>query len=260
MRVNEVYVRKLMEAGFRADERAFDEMRSADIEVGVVSSAEGSARVKLGESEAIVGIKMSLGEPFSDSPNEGVLMVNAELSPVASEDFEPGPPSERAVELARVVDRGIRESHCINLEKLCVKEKELVWMVNVDLQIINDAGNLIDLCGIGAITALLTCRIPKTEGDKVLFGELTDQVLPVVDIPIPITVCKTGNVLIVDPTLKEEESIENRVTVTTNKDGNICSLQKGGSGFFTTEELLKAADISILKGREIRKMVEKHAR
>ncbi len=260
MRVNEVYFKKLIEAGSRTDERAFDEIRKAEVEVGAVSSAEGSARVKLGDSEAIVGIKMSLGEPFSDTPDEGVLIVNAELSPVASEDFEPGPPSERAVELARVVDRGIRESHCIDLEKLCVKEGELVWMVNVDLQIINDAGNLIDLCGIGAIAALLTCRIPKTEGDKVVFGELTDQVLSVVDVPIPITVCKTGNALILDPTIKEEESIENRVTITTNRSGDICSLQKGGSGFFTTEELLKAADLSILKGKEIRKMVEKYAR
>ncbi len=35
--------------------------------------AEGSARVKMGKTEVIVGVKMQLGEPYPDSPDKGTL-------------------------------------------------------------------------------------------------------------------------------------------------------------------------------------------
>ena len=65
----------------------------------------------------LCGVKVGTGEPFEDTPNDGVLTVNAELVPVASPNFEPGPPNEDSIELARVVDRGISESHAIDNDK-----------------------------------------------------------------------------------------------------------------------------------------------
>ena len=73
----------------------------------MIEKAEGSARVLLGKTEVLVGVKVETGEPFPDTPNEGVLTVNAELVPIASPNFEAGPPNEDSIELARVVDRGI---------------------------------------------------------------------------------------------------------------------------------------------------------
>ena len=45
-------------------------------------------------------------------------MCGAELRPVAGRKYEPGPPSPESIELGRVVDRGIRESGCIDMESL----------------------------------------------------------------------------------------------------------------------------------------------
>ncbi|MEK7831904.1 MAG: hypothetical protein AAB401_12500, partial [Acidobacteriota bacterium] len=47
------------------------------------------------------------------------------------------------IELARVVDRGLRESHCIDLDKLVIKPGEKVFTVFVDIHILDHQGNLI---------------------------------------------------------------------------------------------------------------------
>src|SRR4030067_1125763 len=110
MIIQKQYVNNLASRKMRIDKRGQDEFRPITIETGVIFKAEGSARVKIGKTEVLAGVKLAVGTPYADSQDEGVLMVGAEFSPIASPDFEKGPPAEDAVELARVVDRGIRES------------------------------------------------------------------------------------------------------------------------------------------------------
>jgi len=182
--------------------------------------------------------------------------VNAEFSPVASPEFELGPPRENAIELARIVDRGIRESKCINTEKLCIKEGEKVWMVMVDIQPLSHDGNLIDASGIAAITALHIARMVKFESDKVVY-EKTDKKLPIDDIPVPVTFGIIEGRLVADPSLEEEESMEGRLTITTNADGNICAIQKGNACSLSLETIEEATEIAINKGKEIRALIKK---
>jgi len=255
LKASENYVRKLVEEDMRIDERKFDEFREIKIETSVIKKAEGSAKVLLGNTHVLVGVKLSVSEPFPDTPNEGVLIVNAELVPVASPTFEPGPPDENAIELARIVDRGIRESKCIDLEKLCIEEGKKVWNINIDIHVLDHDGNLIDASALGAMIALLNTKIPKYEDDKVIYGEY-DGNLPVRDTPIAITVTKISNKLLIDPNLEEENALDARITITTNEKEEICSVQKGGVGYFTTEEIKKAIDLSIQKSKEIRKLIK----
>src|SRR3989339_763253 len=74
---------------------------------------DGSARVKIGNTEVLVGVKMTVGEPYPDSADEGNLMVSAELRPISSPRFENGPPKFNSIEIGRVTDRVLRESHFI---------------------------------------------------------------------------------------------------------------------------------------------------
>ncbi|MBU3896504.1 MAG: exosome complex protein Rrp42 [Nanoarchaeota archaeon] len=252
---SENYIKKLIEEDLRIDKRAFDEFRKIDIKVNEITSAEGSARVRIGNTHILAGIKMAVGTPFPDTPAEGILIVNAEFAPIASPTFEPGPPSESSIEMARVIDRGIRESHCIDLDKLCIIEKEKVWIINVDIHVLDHDGNLIDAGGLAAIIALLNTQIPKYENEKIDYKQHSGK-LPVVDIPVPITIYKIANKLLVDTNVEEENALDARITICTNKAGNICAMQKGGVGHLTTEELEKAVDLSIKKGNEIRSLIK----
>jgi exosome complex component RRP42 len=255
LKASENYVRKLIEENSRIDGRKFEEFRKIELKTDVIESAEGSARVILGNSNVLVGIKLSVGEPFPDVPDEGVLVVNTELVPVASPTFEPGPPREDSIEISRVVDRGIRESKSIDLEKLCIEPGKEVWVVNVDIHVLDHDGNLIDAGALGAIAALLKTKMPKYEDKKIVYEEKTGK-LPVKDIPIAVTVVKIGDKLLIDPNLEEEHNLDARITITANKNGEICSIQKGGKGYLTIEEILKAADLSISKSKELRKLIK----
>jgi len=252
-------IKKYLEEGKRFDGRGLEEFRDITIETGVSKNAEGSARVKIGKTEVIVGVKMDVGEPYADSPDRGNLMVTAELLPLSSPRFENGPPKFPAIELGRVLDRGIRESKFIELEKLCIKEGEKVWTVFIDIYSINDEGNLLDAAGIGAIAALKNAKIPKYDEEKglVLYGELSKESLPLTkDVPISITVHKIKNSLIVDPTREEEDISETRVTVGSS-NGVISSMQKGGSKSLRVEEISEILDLIEKTERDIFKKIEK---
>ena len=240
----------------RVDGRMLKEMRPVTIETGLIKKAEGSAKVSLGETKVIAGVKAELGSPFPDEPNKGVITCNAELIPLASPVFEVGPPQEDAIELARVVDRGIRESEMINLEKLCVIPGEKVWVLFVDLYILDDNGNLFDASSYAAVAALLTTKIPEVEvnGDNVVIRD-ERMLLPIDEVPVSITFSRVGGRLLLDPTIDEEKAMDCRFTIVTDKEDNVVAVQKSGDGILSERDISEALEVAIEKGREIR---EKH--
>jgi len=240
--------------GKRFDQRKPEDFRKIVLEKGIIEKAEGSCRVKLGETEVICGVKFDVGEPYPDSPDEGVLMVGAEFSPLASPKFEPGPPDEYAVELARVVDRGIRESKCIDFKKLCITPGEKVMMLFLDIHVINHDGNLMDASSLAAIGALTDAKVPAYDKKNESLDKSKMKPLKLNCKPIEITVAKLNSHLILDPSLREEEEVVARLTVASVND-KLCALQKGGSGSFTEEELLKAISMAVKKAKELRKLV-----
>ncbi len=253
-------IKKYLSEGKRFDGRKPEDFREIIIETGVSKNAEGSARVKIGKTEVIVGVKMDIGEPYSDSPDKGNMMVTAELLPLSSPRFENGPPKFPAIELARVIDRGIRESKFIELEKLCIKKGEKVWTVFIDIYSINDDGNLLDAAGIGAISALKNAKMTKYDEkkEKVLYGELSKNNISLSkEIPISITAYKVGDKLIVDPTREEEDISETRVTIGSS-NGIISSMQKGGSESLSVEEISDVLDLVKKVERDVFKKIERY--
>lgn len=250
----EEYAIELIERGKRIDGRNFDEFRKIEIKTNVAGKAEGSATVKLGETEVIAGVKMEIAKPFEDTPNEGVLVVNAEFSPLASPDFESGPPSENAVELARIVDRGIRESKAIKMDELVIEAGEKVWGIFIDIHIINHKGNLIDAAALAAITALSNTRVPKIVDEKIVRKEF-ERRLSVEHQPITVSVCKLGNKYILDPLLEEENVLDAKLSVAVMEDNRICALQKQGNKGLEFDEIETMIDLAMEKSKEIRKLI-----
>ena len=239
-------IKKFLQEGNRFDGRGLEDYRDIVIETGVSKNAEGSARVLIGKTEVLAGVKMDVSEPYADSPNEGNLMVTAEFLPLSSDRFESGPPKIDSIELARVIDRSIRESKFIDTEKLCIIPKEKVWTVFIDIYTINADGNLLDAAGIAAIAALKNARIPvyDKERGKTSYGEWSKDKVPLrKETPLSITIHKIGDYLVVDPTQEEEDISETRVTIGSH-NRTISSMQKGGSRGLTEEEMHKILEMN----------------
>ena len=239
-------IKQFLQEGKRFDKRSPDSFRKIEIETGISKKAEGSARVKIGATEVIAGVKLNVVEPYADAANKGNLMVGAELLPLSSERFENGPPKFPAIEIGRLTDRAIRESKFIQVEKLCIKEGEKVWAIFIDIYSLNDDGNLVDAAGIAAVAALRSAKMPKydEETGKVIYGEWTDKKIPLdKEFPIVITAHKLGDKWIVDPTLEEEDVSEARVTIGATAEGSISSIQKGGAKEIGIEEFEEVLDM-----------------
>jgi len=253
--MNNDYIKSLVEKGKRIDGRKLDEFRKIIVETNISKNAAGSARCRIGETEVIVGVKFDTGEPYPDSPDEGTIIVTAELIPVANPDFELGPPGSKATELARIVDRGIRESKCIDFKKLCIKEREKVWNIFIDIYPMNDDGNLIDASVLASLKALSDAKFPKITDDRVDHETKTNAGLKLNKIPITTTLYKISGNIIVDANNKEEEVIDTRLSVSV-ADGNIHALQKGGNTPLSFDEISRMIEIAVKKEKELAKFLK----
>ncbi|MEM1618299.1 MAG: exosome complex protein Rrp42 [Desulfurococcaceae archaeon] len=250
-----LYVEQLVKSlkrGERVDGRGLLDYRPISVILNPIEKSEGSALVKLGKTQIIAGVKLDIGAPYPDRPNEGVLQVHAEFVPLASPSFEPGPPDENAIELARVIDRSLREPRVLDLEKLIIEPGKLAWVVFNDIYLVDHAGNAIDAGMLASVLALATAKMPrllKLEQGYKIDKSNRENPLPVRNIVVSVTMGIIGDIVFVDPSLEEEYIAESVITIAVDEEGRICGIQKRGEKGITRTTLEKSVDIALSKGR-----------
>lgn len=242
-----------LKKGTRYDGRKPDQFREIDIKKGVIGTAEGSAIANIGGTKVLAAIKFSMATPFPDRPDEGVLISNAELLPAASPVFEPGPPGEECIELARVVDRAVRSAECIDLKSLYV-EPEKVLAAFLDIYVLDHKGNYTDAATLAASAAMVDAKVPKVEDGKVIYGEHARDLGPKA-LPVSTTFGKIGEYWLLDLSRDEEVALDTELTVATTED-HVCAMQKS-KGKITKKELMDNMDIAFKTGKDIRNMLKK---
>ncbi len=257
-------LKRMLEQGKRFDGRSLLDIRQITVETGISEAAEGSARIRLGKTEVLAGIKLAPGTPYPDSLDKGNLIVSCDLLPLASPRFESGPPGFEAIELPRLLDRAIRESHMIDLKKLVIAPGEKVWTVYIDVYPINDDGNLIDAAMMACLVALQTAQIPAlNENNLIDYDKPFTGKMPLSDetMPISFSFYKLGNILIMDPTREEEESMQVRCTLGISKwNGQymINSCQKSGAAPLNREDIDKIVSLLPKKYEEVIERLKKY--
>jgi exosome complex component RRP42 len=73
--------------------------------------------------------------------------------------------------------------------------------------------------------------------------------------PVSITSAKIDGTVVIDPCLEEEQVMDCRLTVTTDKNNNICAMQKGGLGYLTPDEIKQIVSASIIKAKDLRSKI-----
>ena len=239
-------IKQSLEKEIRTDGRKFLDYRQLKIETNVLQKTNGSARVILGDSEVLAGIKVETGKPFPDTPDQGIIICNAEMLPIASVYLEPGPPNEDT-----------RESGMIDTSQLVIQEGEKVFSVFIDIAVINEDGNLFDAVSYAIATALSLCTMPKfkIEKDEIIMLDETKP-LPIKSLPVSKTFVKINDKIMIDPTADEQELSSARLTIVTDENGKYVSGQKGKPGGFTFDELSHITSASKQIGENIRKVIK----
>lgn len=252
-----------LKQGKRFDGRMLTEFREMNIQTEISENAEGSCSVKIGKTEVYAGVKLSIIEPYADGPDEGTLSVTLELGTMADNNFDLGAPKIDAIEMARVIDRGVRESGVIDWKKLCIEFGEKVWQINLDIYAINNDGNLFDTAALAALVALANAKFPvyNTETKKIEH-KLTDKKLPLVkeNMSFNLTIHKAGDQFLIDPSLEEEEISDYRLgmALADNKgEARITAMQKGKSGAISESDMDQILKIVEDNFKELSKKITK---
>ncbi|XP_047972654.1 exosome complex component RRP45A-like [Salvia hispanica] len=265
MTVNEKnFIQTALLSDLRIDGRGPFDYRNLTIQFG---SEDGSSEVQLGQTRVMGFVTSQLVQPYRDRPNEGTLAIFTEFSPMADPSFEIGRPGESAVELGRIVDRGLRESRAIDTESLCVVAGKWVWSIRIDLHILDNSGNLVDAANIAALAALLTFRRPECtlggeDGQEVIIHppEVREPLALIVHhLPIAVTFAFIGNEsrVVIDPSHFEEAVMGGKLTATLNTNGDVCAIQKAGGEGVMQSVVMQCLRIASVKAADITGKIKK---
>ena len=161
--------------------RALDESRELKIETNAIPKANGSA-IFFGDTEVIC-VK------FNQTDHSQIWRQR--FVHVYCWTFTTFTPNcwnwslDLVIELARVVDRGIRESHMIDVSQLVIEKDKSVVGVFADNVVVDYDGNLFDACSYAATAALLNSKTPTWEmvDEKPTLVEGQEKQLPINTIP-----------------------------------------------------------------------------
>ncbi|CAA7404505.1 unnamed protein product [Spirodela intermedia] len=263
-----VIERKFIENGvlseLRVDGRQPFDYRNLTIDLG---REDGQAQVCLGQTRVMAIVTSELVQPYRDRPTEGTLSIFTEFSPMADPSFEAGRPGELAVEMGRIIDRGLRESWAVDMESLCVIAGRFVWAIRVDLHILDNGGNLIDAANAAVLAALLTfrrpeCSIEGVDAQEVIMHppeEREPLPLTIHHLPIAVTfgIFNEGNNLMIDPNHHEEAVMVGRITVIMNSNGEVCAIQKPGGEGLLPSMIMQCLRIASTKAAEVNAQIER---
>ncbi|KZV56470.1 hypothetical protein F511_08368 [Dorcoceras hygrometricum] len=258
------FIESALLSDLRIDGRGPFDYRNVAIKFG---REDGSSEVQLGQTRVMGFVTSQLVQPYRDRPNEGTLSIYTEFSPMADPSFEIGRPGEYAVELGRIVDRGLRESRAVDTESLCVVAGKWVWSIRIDLHILDNGGNLVDAANIAALAALLTFRRPEctlggdNEQEVIIHSPEVREPLPLIvhHLPVAITFAFIGieSIVIIDPSNFEEAVMGGKLTATLNTNGDVCAIQKAGGEGVIQSVIMQCLRIASVKAADITDKIKK---
>ncbi len=136
--------------------------------------------------------------------------------------------------LSNLLEKSLRDSKSLDHNSLCIVPGKLAWKITVDINIINNDGNLYDACILAALSSWMSFKIPflRKSGNKVNIDSNPEMInLSTLHVPLSVTygLFDNSTKFIVDPSLKEEKCIDGVVIISANKFGEICYMHTYGA-------------------------------
>ncbi|RXK41045.1 exosome complex component RRP45 [Tremella mesenterica] len=254
------FVLKALSEGKRLDGRLPLEMREIELEFG---AELGCCQCRLGKTAVLAQVTATIVKPRDDRPYEGFLLINSEISPMASTAYENGRSSEDELLITRMLEKSIRRTEAVDREALCIIAGDKVWQLRLTLHFLSDSGNLLDCASLASMAALRHFRKPEIEviGDEVIIHSPEERApvpLSMHHVPLCVTFAYFENLPpILDPTHLEESLCTGTLSITLNAQREICVLSKAGGSALAASEMMGVIRVGVDRVRQMVATVDK---
>ncbi len=220
----------------RPDHRTATEMRPLEIIPHFISSAEGSALIRLGETQVICTASVDDGVPsFQKGGGRGWITSEYAMIPRATSTRTPrestrGRQSGRTMEIQRLIGRSLRA--VVDMEAL---GERTVW---IDCDVIRADGGTRTASVTGSLVAL-GLAIQRMQAQRSL------KVNPLKDYLAAISVGIVGDEMLLDLSYAEDSSAEVDMNVVMTGTGRLVETQATAEGHtFSVEDLNKLIELA----------------
>eukprot|EP00980_Cylindrotheca_fusiformis_P007772 scaffold1650_cov135-Cylindrotheca_fusiformis.AAC.7 len=246
----------------RVDGRQGHELRKIRLHLGRWDNG-AECTVQWGRGTRVTSLcSAELVPPPPERPNEGMVNITVDLSPMAGSSFRQAPPTSTGPSssslrvgnfadqnqrllsnrILRSIERTVLVGGSLDTEALVLAPGKWVWRITVALTILDDGGNLIDASIMSAIAVLRHYRKPQVDfssdnSDEQPSGfmQLPTMVPSIVKdaTPLPYSAARGRSstsfvTALVDPTDREELIQDGNLTIAMNVHSEVCLLDYGG--------------------------------
>ncbi|KAL4147120.1 hypothetical protein PRNP1_010876 [Phytophthora ramorum] len=255
------YMRKCLTNEVRPDSRAIEAARAVQLQTNVVHTAASSSLVKLGKTSVLTAIKLAVGTPAVATPDQGEIAVQVHLSPLCSNRFTVGRPSEESQSIGSQLTRIIVGSRVVEMENLGIVSGQAAWKLMVDVYCVDHDGNVLDAALTSVMAALKTLKLPATsinEADNVVSivedGDATP--LRVEHSAYATTFAVVDGTVLIDPTSDEEDLASAVFSLSYSTNGQLCGVYKAGGSIVAPSVMQQCMQIAKRSTSTMAKLVD----
>ncbi|KAF8551443.1 hypothetical protein OG21DRAFT_1369250, partial [Imleria badia] len=227
------YLERFLAEGVRPDGREPHAWRDVFVNVGSVSTADGSALVRMGKTIVVCGVKAEIAEPELDAPDLGFIVPNIDLPAICSPKFKPGPPSEEAQVLSERLNDALVRSNILPRDTLCISSGRAAWCLYIDATCLNYDGNAFDAALVAIMAALGNTTLPQATFDP---DTSTTTCSRTTRVPLSLVTSRrvvglsfgtfggSTPTLLADPTSFEEPLLTSTISVVVDVEGGVVGV------------------------------------
>ncbi|CAN8241046.1 unnamed protein product [Cochlearia groenlandica] len=259
----------------RPDGRPLCKARDTIVNLGLVSSADGSALAKIGSTTMLAAIRMEVMTPSTDSPDQGCIAIEFHMPPICSPTVRPGRPADDAPVISKRLSDTILSCGMIDLKELCLVSGKAAWMGYLDIYCLDADGSLFDAALLSAVAAFTNLQIPVValndngrivampgEGEQENSNASINnkeavnkekRKLTLKNIPFSLTCILHKSYILGDPTAEEESIMDTLVTVVLDSSDRMVSFYKSGGNVLAYSSAIKSCvELARKRGKELK--------
>jgi exosome complex RNA-binding protein Rrp42 (RNase PH superfamily) len=151
----------------RPDGRFWTQTRPVSIQHGILTTAAGSALVQIPSSitskvVVLASVTLQVGQPSTVAPNQGDVLVTITSSETICTSLSSSSSSSSSssilLQYQSFLQRLLEEN--LDLEQLLIVPGKAAFRLNIHVQLLQQAGNVLDACVVAIAAAVLDTQIP----------------------------------------------------------------------------------------------------